>query len=292
MWLLVGGLAVIVLPLGGCGAPAGQIGGSGGTVGPADQLILASFYPLVWLTEKVAGPDITVGSLTSPGAEPHDAELTPAQVAQLGRADLVVTLAGLQPAVDQAIAATNPARVIDAAQVLSLDPADPHFWLDPSEMAKLVPSVAEQLGAVFPDSRSVFADRADQLVASLDQLDQTFAAGLQDLSGAALVTTHAAFGYLAQRYGLFAISIAGIDPEQEPSPARLRQVRQEIEGLAVVAVFSESPGSDKLAAALASEIGARAVRLNPLETQPDTGDYLSTMRDNLAILQANLVPPR
>jgi len=247
---------------------------------------------LVWLTEQVAGPGITVGSLTPPGAEPHDAELTPAQMAQLGQADLVVTLAGLQPAVDQAIAATNPARVVDAALVLSLDPADPHFWLDPSELAQLVPPVAKQLGEVFPDRLADFTNRADHLVASLDQLDQAFADGLQDLGGATLVTTHAAFGYLARRYGLMAVSIAGVDPEQEPSPARLRQVRQEIEGLAVAAVFSESPGADKLATALADEIGVQAVRLNPLETRPDTGDYLSAMRDNLAVLQANLVPPK
>jgi len=293
MVLLTSSLTVASLGLAGCGTPAAQSGGQGGS---ADQgvltetLVLASFYPLVWLTEQVAGPDITVGSLTLPGAEPHDTELTPAQVAQLGRADLVVTLSGLQPAVDQAIATTKPSRVVDAAQIVFID-ADPHFWLDPSQLALIAQPVAEHLSQVFPDSTTDFSERANQLMDDLYQLDREFAQGLTDLSGAAMVTTHAAFGYLAQRYGLTAISIAGIDPEQEPSPARLRQVRQEIEGLGIKAVFSESPGADKLATALANEIGAQAVRLNPLETKPDSGDYLTTMRANLETLRTNLVPP-
>ncbi|MDR1151578.1 MAG: metal ABC transporter substrate-binding protein, partial [Bifidobacteriaceae bacterium] len=112
--------AAIVLGLAGmaaagCGAPSDKTADAGPSV-------LASFYPLQFLAERIAGPDATVTSLTPPGAEPHDLELSPSQVAQIGQADLVIYIAGFQPAVDEAIAARAPAHVIDAATLTSLIP--------------------------------------------------------------------------------------------------------------------------------------------------------------------------
>src|SRR6188508_1044679 len=104
-------LAVLVaLPL----ALTGCASASGADDGTVD--VMASFYPLAFVAEQVGGDRITVRSLTPPGAEPHDVELSPAQVSRLDRADLVVYLSGFQPAVDAAVALTSPGHVIDAAQ--------------------------------------------------------------------------------------------------------------------------------------------------------------------------------
>ncbi|MCL1898620.1 MAG: metal ABC transporter substrate-binding protein [Micrococcales bacterium] len=289
--LVLAEVAITGLTLVGCSQPAGQAGlaGSNDGANPDQVAVLASFYPLQWVAQQVAGPDVAIGSLTPPGAEPHDAELTPAGVAGLGQADLVVTLSGFQPAVDQAIAARAPKRVVDAAQVVSLVDGDPHFWLDPLLLAELAQPIADQLRQIDPAGGDGYQQRASQLVSQLEQLDQDFSASLADLSGATLVTTHAAFGYLARRYQLSMITVSGIDPDQEPSPARLRQVRQQIEPLGLETIFSESTTTDKTARTLADQVKANVKRLDPIETAPSRGDYLTAMKENLQALSEGLV---
>src|SRR3954451_24599503 len=147
---LVAPLVALPLLLAGCSA-ADDAPAAAGTVD-----VMASFYPLQHVAEQVGGDRVTVRSLTPPGAEPHDVELSPAQVSRIDRADLVVYLSGFQAAVDDAVAQTSPAHVVDAAEDTTLRPADhedesaeqheghdhggddPHFWLDPSRMPSVV----------------------------------------------------------------------------------------------------------------------------------------------------------
>jgi len=277
--------------LAGCSAPAGQTPQDAGNnaAGAPQVTVLASFYPLVWMAQQIAGPEAAVGSLTPPGAEPHDAELTPAQVAQLGHVDLVVTLGGFQPSIDQAILVTEPARVVDAAQVVTLEDSDPHFWLNPLLLAELAPPIADQLSQIDPSGKDVYQQRAAKVAKELEHLDKVFHLGLGKMRGATLTTTHAAFGYLAEHYELEMISISGIDPDSEPSPARLRQVREQIEPLGIKTIFSESTTPDRIAQVLATEVGATVAELNPLEVAPTSGDYLTVMAANLDALKTGLV---
>jgi zinc transport system substrate-binding protein len=282
-----------------------------------------SFYPLQFLAERVAGPDATVTSLTPPGAEPHDLELSPAQVAEIGRADLVVYLSGFQPAVDEAVAARAPAHVVDAAAVTDLvplaeeseptpcptpsdgapgvceaeapatgegeagHPLDPHFWLDPTRMTPVATAIAEELAAIVPDSASGTEENRDAVTADLAALDERFSTGLEQCERRTIVTTHAAFGYLASRYGLTQLSVGGIDPEAEVSPARIREVADELEGTGVTTVFFESQATPEIAEALAEHAGLAAEVLDPLEAIDD-GDYVSRMDQNLSTLRVAL----
>jgi zinc transport system substrate-binding protein len=245
---------------------------------------------LQWLTQQIAGDQISVGSLTPKGAEPHDSELELSQVSALGQADLLVTLGGFQAAVDEAITANPPKAVLDVAEIVEIQDGDPHFWLDPTLMAELAGPVGEALAQADPEGAAGYQDRADAAAAELKALDQELAEGLAGLQGAALVTTHAAFNYFAHRYDLDALSISGVDPEAEPSPARIAEVAKELEGLKVKTIYFEDQASPKTAEVLADRLGMATAVLSPLEND-NAGDYLQVMRSNLEALQSGLVAP-
>src|SRR3954462_6895856 len=124
--IVMRGVALVVmtalLPLTGCSAHAHR-----------GLTVVTSFYPLQWVTQQIAGDHASVSTLTSPGREPHDLELTVRQTADLEDADIVVYEKGLQPAVDDAIDTTDPRHVVDAMSVVATEQrdgtTDPHVWL-------------------------------------------------------------------------------------------------------------------------------------------------------------------
>lgn len=267
--------------------------------------VVAAFYPLQYVAERVGGEHVAVTSLTPPGGESHDLELSPSAVAGLGEADLVVYLSGFQAATDAAVASTAPAHTVDAAQAAALEVApdgvapgtsgtgtqDPHFWLDPTRLADVGHQVADALAEIDPDHAAEFAGAADDLAADLDALDRELAAGLATCRGATLVASHEAFGYLAQRYGLHQVGLSGIDPEVEPSPARLRDVAATVRAEGVRTLYFEALTSPKVTRTLAEDLGVGTAVLDPLEgrTEGDERDYLDIMRDNLDALESGLV---
>lgn len=298
--LLVGSL------LAGCSADATE-GVRAGTVD-----VMASFYPLQFVAEQVGGDRVTVRSLTPPGAEPHDIELSPAQVSRLDRADLVVYLSGFQAAVDDAVALTNPAHVIDAAHDTTLmtpaqehsrevqtgDPLaeehesgtlDPHFWLDPARMPALVQDVADTLTEIDPAGTTQYAANAAALTHRFEDLDTAYTDGLQSCRTRTFVTSHAAFGYLADRYHLQQVGISGIDPEAEPSPARLAAVERFVRKEGISTIFFERLVSPKVSQTLADDLGIHAAVLDPIEGQAHpTDDYFSLAEANLGALRTAL----
>lgn len=286
-----------LVSLAGCGAGS-EVNGTGASGATGDRVaVLASFYPLQYVAQQVGGEHVDVTSLTPPGTEPHDLELSPRQVRTVGDADLVVYLSGFQAAVDDAVTARRPTHLVDAADDVTLRRADgesasthdPHFWLDPSLLARLAGPVAQSLAEVDPTNASTYAANADRLEAELTTLDSDFSTGLRTCKSRILVTSHAAFGYLAARYDLEQVAISGLDPEAEPSPARLREIADLVKHRGVTTVFSEELLSPKVAQTLASDAGVTTKVLDPVESQTDsTADYRGAMEKNLATLRAAL----
>ena len=297
----------------GCSAP-----GTGGSAEDAEGVtVLASFYPLQYVAQQIGGDLVTVDNLTPPAAEPHDLELSPAQVREIGTADLVVYLSGFQNAVDEGVEARAPEHVVDAADAAGLaehaeeteeehaehadegdqhdhGATDPHFWLDPSRLAAVGQAVADELAAADPEHAEEYAAGALRLGERLDELDQELADGLAACQGATLVTSHAAFGYLADRYALEQVGISELDPEVEPSPARLREIGDLVEERDVKTLYSETLVSPKVTKTLASDLGVETAVLDPLEGLSEEAtaagaDYVSVMRANLAELEEGLV---
>jgi zinc transport system substrate-binding protein len=297
--------------------------GAGGSSDESDGVtVLASFYPLQYVAQQIGGDLVTVDNLTPPAAEPHDLELSPAQVREVGTADLVVYLSGFQNAVDEAIDARAPEHVVDAADSAGLvehaaeaeeehageteeehaehadehghGATDPHFWLDPSKLAAVGKVVADELAAVDPEHADEYAAGAQRLGQQLDELDQEFADGLAACQGATLVTSHAAFGYLADRYALEQVGISELDPEVEPSPARLREIGDIVEERGIKTLYSETLVSPKVTETLAADLGVNTAVLDPLEGLSEDAtaagdDYVSIMQANLAALEEGLV---
>lgn len=291
--------------------------GDGGTGGADDGRlqVLASFYPLQYVVEQVGGEHVDVSNLTPPAAEPHDLELAPAQVRAIGDADLVVHLSGFQAAVDEGIEQRAPEHVVDAAESAGLEehpgedadahasesaeesgdghdhgPTDPHFWLDPTRLAAVGDAVADELSAIDPDHADDYAAGAAALTADLDDLDAEYAQALAPCAGATLVTSHEAFGYLAERYDLHQVGISGIDPEAEPSPARLREVGEIVEENGVTTLFFETLVSPKVTQTLADDLGVGTALLDPLESLAEGAtDYREVMESNLEALTSGLV---
>ena len=348
--------------------------------------MVASFYPLQFVAERVGGAEVDVQSLTPAGAEPHDLELTTRDVLTLESADLVLSLSGFQPALDDALAEIDGPHVVDTATAAEDDesaddesaddesaddegeddhqhdhahseseddhdhdhdhdapdvghdhaepetdhthaedhdhgPAepehashthdhghddghghthahddghghsgtDPHFWLDPTRLAGVAHQVADALSAIDPDHAQTYAANAADLVEDLTGLDEEYSTALASCSQQVIVVSHEAYGYLATRYGFDQVGIAGLDPENEPSPARLQEIAQVIRSEGVGTIFTESLVNPHVAEALAHELDITVQRLDPLETLTDPdADYLSVMRHNLTALTTAL----
>jgi len=291
--------------------------GAGGQ--PVQLEVVTAFYPFQFVTERVAGPHARVASLTQPGAEPHDLELTPRQVGSLSTADLVVYEKSFQPAVDEAVAQSGAADVLDTATVVPLQPLgdagheheegaaaepaegehtaddghdhgdlDPHVWLDPTNLATIATAVADRLAALDTAHAADYRANAAALRGELESLDGEFRAGLARCERTDFITTHAAFGYLARRYGLSQIAVSGLSPDAEPSPARVAQVQREAREHGVTTIFSETLVSPAMAEAIAGDLGLRTDVLDPVEGITDASrgsDYLAVMRSNLTALR-------
>jgi zinc transport system substrate-binding protein len=290
------GAAAAVAILVACGGPAQTAGSTAGdsagdSAGNGRLRVLAAFYPYYFLAEQVGGGEVAVGNLTQSGVEPHDLELTPRQVADIGTADVVVYQKGFQPAVDEAIAHNRPKNVLDVSTVLPRNTeADPHLWLDPNRFAKVATAVGESLAAADSAHAAAYRARAESLTARLRTLDQDFVTGLKNCKSRAIVTSHAAFGYLAARYDLKQIPISGLAPDAEPSPARIKAVGDAVRQHGVTTIFFETLVSPKAAQTLAADLGVGTAVLDPVEglADPTTGDYFSVMRANLATLHKAL----
>jgi zinc transport system substrate-binding protein len=275
----------------GCGARANDGG---------KPTIAAAFYPLAWLAAQVGGPDVTVRNLTRPGAEPHDLELTPRQIIDVGESTLAFYIKGVQPAVDKAVREHAEHHSLNAETVVTTLPApqdeaadgaaDPHLWLDPSRFATVATALGERLARADTANAAGYRSRAAQVVTRLNALDEEFRTGLRHCARNDIVTGHSAFGYLAERYGLRQVGVSGLDPESEPSPGRIAELTGLIQRTGATTVFTETLSSPKTAATLAQEAGVRTEVLDPIEgVKPGShDDYFSVMRRDLATLRPAL----
>jgi len=298
------------MTLAGCsaadGAEPAAAGGGGITV-------VASFYPLEWLSRQVAGDLATVSGLTPPGAEPHEYELTPADVAAVSEADVVVYLDTLQPAVDAAVEQQAGDRAFDAGSSADLDlvfaagedledgdgehaedgadgsVTDPHFWHDPMRMAAVGDALAERLGRADAAHAATYTANAAALRTQLEELDGEFRTGLATCASRDVVTSHSAFGYLAEAFGLQQVGISGLAPDEEPAPSALTDATAFVRAHGVSTIYFETLVSPAVAETVARETGAQTRQLDPIEGLTDASqgdDYLELMRSNLASLEA------
>lgn len=296
-------------------AAASGASGAAPTAAPSGALTVStSFYPIQYLAQAIGGEHVAVTSVTPTNVEPHDFELSPKDVTALSASSLVLYVSGFQPSLDDALAQVSGPAVVDLAGSVDLvhhdgveeeheegateaahdhdhDPAaalDPHFWLDPVRMQAAAKAVEAALAQADPAHADDYAANLNTLNATLADLNTSYSTGLGHCERTTFVTSHAAFGYLADRYGLTQASISGVDPESEPSPAELAEVKKIVESTGTTTIFTEELVSPETAQAVAAETGAQTRVLSPIESAPEDGDYAGTMRTNLEELRTAL----
>lgn len=297
-----------------CGS--GSDSGSGSAAGA----VVTSFYPIQFATQQITGGALPVTVLTKPGAEPHDLELAPQDIGGLTKARLVVYADGFQPAVDEAVVLVDPTKVLDVADVAKLVPAstddsdhagesgteteqhdtadghdghdhgadDPHFWLDPSRYAAVAQAISARLSKDAPANAPAYAKNTAIFVEKLSELDEEMRVGLRQCRVKELVTSHAAFGYLAARYGFEQRGITGVSPEAEPSAAALKAVGDLVRSAGVTTIYQETLVEPHFAQTVAESTGAKVATLDPIEgiTSASVGaDYFEVMQSNLVALR-------
>jgi zinc transport system substrate-binding protein len=265
--------------------------------------VTAAFYPLQFVADRVGGDLVSVTNLTQPGVEPHDLELAPQDLGTLADADLALYLEGFQPAVDDAVAQKTHGQVLDVSDAADLTltyPSgddsftDPHFWLDPMRVADVADAVAVELSKLDPPAEATFEANAADLRRELEDLDADFRKGLADCERRQLVTSHTAFGYLADAYDLEQVGLTGLTPESEPNPQELAEVTDFVRDNDVKTIFYETLVSPDVAETVAAATGARTDVLDPVEGLSDASqgdDYLQVMESNLANLEKGLPCP-
>jgi zinc transport system substrate-binding protein len=300
LWRAVVRGAIALTVLSAC-SPSHDGSSAGGKVS-----VVANFYPVYEAARRVGGDRVEVANLTPAGAEPHDLELTPRQVDQILDATVVLYMGrGFQPAVERTVKERTGQVTVDllgalAPQLRKLQGegsirggTDPHVWLDPSLMADIVDEVRDALIPADPAGTRIYEQNAAAYRAEIEALDRRFRIGLRRCSRRVIVTSHAAFGYLAARYGLMQEPVAGLSPEAEPDPKRLAELADLVQREGVTTIFTEELVSPRVAETLAREAGVRTAVLNPLEglTSDEIArgeSYVGVMERNLATLRVAL----
>jgi zinc transport system substrate-binding protein len=270
-------------------------------------VVVTSSYPLEYIAAEIGGETVAVTNITPAGSEPHDFEPSPREMLAISKADLFLyNGAGFEPWVMKWRAGgfEHPARILDMVTGLKSRGAklieesggiDPHFWLDPMMMVTEAEIIRDAFIALDPTNAFLYTEHAVRLIATLTNLDTVFRdGGLSACEKHDIVVSHKAFMYLARAYGIGVTSIAGISPDEEPSPKELARIVDLVRAKGVKYIFFETTTSPKLSETLARETGGGVLVLNTVESltldELEHGeDYVSIMLSNLNNLRKALV---
>lgn len=258
--------------------------------------VCTTLYPYQFFVEQIGADRVAVHNLVPPGAEPHDFEPSPKDVVKLSEADVFVyNGAGFERWIDEVLDAVDTANmvIVEAAERVPLLPNDPHVWLDPLRAKAIAQAIRDALIQADPEGKATYEGNYQKLAAELDRLHAEYEAAVKQAPRKEIIVSHSAYGYLAERYGLKPIAIAGLTPSAEPSPKELQAILAFARAHNVKYILFETLVSNKVAEAVRDQLKAEALTFNPLEgltkeEQAKGLDYVDVMRENLAVLKKAL----
>lgn len=257
--------------------------------------IYTTFYPIYDFTEKIVGDNANVENLIPAGVEPHDYELSPKQMAKIYDGDIFIYLGEIMEPWAAKIAedlTKNGVKVLEVGTDL-IKNNDPHIWLDPVLAKEMAQKIFEVIAAEDPGHEEIYRENLEVLLKKFDELDKKLLEVTSKSSKRDVVTSHEFLYYMAKRYGFNQISIAGLSPQDEPSPKKIAEIADMCKSKNIKYILVEKGSSSKLPETIANETGAQILTINPLGTLwPDEikagEDYLSVMEKNLDILRQAL----
>ena len=274
--------------------------------------VAAAAPPLELLVREIGAGNVTVKPLTPAGGQPHGLAVSEPARAALRGADAVLYLSGgfqpqLQAEIDRLPEDTARLDLIGPAPLpppTSIDgisgpghattdgAIDPHVWLDPVRYGEMATRTARLLGELDEPGREQYAARAEQIAREARQLDAEHRAALAGCRGRSFLTNHAAWGYLAERYGLRQVLVGGITAAARPPAASLRAVVRVAREQQASVLVTSIPLPRRIASVVERETGVTQIAaLNPLEVlggDPAATDYAAVSRSNLAALAGAL----
>lgn len=254
--------------------------------------ICASFYPLYDFAQKIVGSKGEVTNITPAGSEPHDYDLSGSNVKKLAQCDLfLLNGIGLEPYADslpeeiqgKAFVCTSGLSVRTASDGST---SDPHVWLSLTNAKAIMKNIKDRIVTIDPANSDYYESNYASYEVLFSSLDEAMASTISAFANKYLLLTHEFLGYFCEDYGLTGLSICGLSPEQEPTPAKINETIAAIKEHGIKTVFYENTSSDAIAKSIASEAGCQTAALYSLESQLDPSkDYLSTMAANLTALK-------
>ena len=282
--------------------------------------VIASFYPLAFLAERIGGEKVSVSDLAG-SRDVHTYQVTPSDMVRLLDADVVLFQGkGFEPWVEDSIdqLKTSNVRTLALLEKLELPTyeeesheeenhkeesheengheeehthggIDPHTWVDPllaKEMALLIRDIFIQID---DQNKSVYEKNAQVLFDQLDQLDREYRQKLTVCTREEVIVSHNAFGYLAKRYDFTTHAIAGISTLDEPSAKLLTQLKEEASS-GVTHILTEEGSVTRYAETLSLETGLQMLPINPMGrgTLDPSKNYFDVSRENLQSLALSL----
>lgn len=283
----------------------GSLDNGGAEPGDRPMVVATSTIIADWV-EQVGGDEIALTSILQPGADPHVYEPVPADSIAFERADLILYNGyNLEPGLIRLLnaAGVNAERLAVGEVVPPLDlddngraVADPHVWGDVSNAVPMVEAIRDALIELAPDQREVFAANAAAYIEAIEQLhgwieDQTATIPPDQRL---LVTTHDAFQYYANAYGLtVAGTLIGLSTEEQPSARTVQELVTAILGLGVPAIFAETTINPQLISTVAQEAGVplaeQELYADSIGAPGSEGDsYIAMMVANTRAIVENL----
>lgn len=281
----------------------GFLSGITGCVQPAENngkmKVVTTIYPLFEFTKRIGGDKVDVSILVPAGAEPHDWEPGPKDIIKIESASIFVyNGAGFESWVGGTLKGIRSTKliIVDSSSGISLlnnGGNDPHIWLDPVLAEHQVDLIKDALIRSDQKNREYFTANANALKKELALLDEEIQNELGFSKKKVFITSHAAFSYFSKRYGLTQVSVAGLSPEVEPSPAKIAEIIEVAKKNNMKYIFFETLVSPKLSELIANEAGAKTLVLNPIEglsrADMDKGKtYFTLMRENVENLKIAL----
>ncbi|MFS9305695.1 zinc ABC transporter substrate-binding protein [Streptococcus peroris] len=301
LWFMIG---LFVLVLGACGQKTSQ-----DSKEAKGMKIVTSFYPIYAMVKEISG-DLNDVRMIQSSSGIHSFEPSANDIAAIYDADVFVyhshTLESWAGSLDLSLQ-NSKVKVIEASEGMTLERVsgledmqagdgidektlyDPHTWLDPEKVAEETQIIADKLSELDNANKDTYQKNAQSYSNKAHNLTNKYKPIFEKASQKTFVTQHTAFSYLAKRFGLNQLGIAGISPDQEPSPRQLTEIQDFVKTYKVKTIFTESNASSKVADTLVKSTGVSLKTLNPLEADPQNDkSYLENLEENLAVLAQEL----
>lgn len=259
--------------------------------------VMASFYPMADFARNIGGSYVEVKTMIPDGVEPHDWEPSPRDLTSLGLAQVFIYNGIVEPWAEPALEALKERKLLAVEAGANLyrrqGKVDPHVWISPKKALVQVDRIKEAFIEADPAHKAEYEKNAALYKEQLTALDKRLEAVAAAAPKKVFITAHAAFGHLAQDYGLEQRAIAGISPEAEPSPGDLKALVELVHREQVAYIFFETLGDPRISQMLAQETGAKISVLDPIEGLDKEGreaglNYFKLMEQNIKNLEEAL----